>query len=89
MLPKAIMIPDRLCKLKPGLGEVIIDVLIVCQTIRNLARIIFHSTKQIVSNHANCINIDFKTITSSLIKDFWCMKLKAFELLIQALAFYR
>ena len=89
MLPKAIMIPDRLCKLKPGLCEVIIDVLIVCQTIRNLARIIFHSTKQIVSYHANCINIDFKTIASSLVKDFRCMELKTFELLVKALALHR
>ena len=76
------MVPYRLCKLELGLSEVIIDVLVVSQAIRNLARIVFHSTKQIISQHANCINIDFKTITSSLIKDFWCMELKAFELLV-------
>ena len=76
------MVPDRLCKLELGLSEVIIDVLIVCQAVRNLARVVFHSTKQKVSQHSNCINIDFKTIASSLIKDFWCVELKAFELLV-------
>ena len=76
------MVPYRLCKLELGLSEVIIDVLVVSQAVRNLARIVFHSTKQIICQHSNCINIDFKTITSSLIKDFWCMELKAFELLI-------
>ena len=76
------MVPDRLCKLELGISEVIIDVEIVCQAERNLARVVLHTTKQVVSQHSNCIHIDFKTITSPLIKDFWCVELKAFELFI-------
>ena len=76
------MVPDGLCELELGFSEVIIDVEVICQTERNLARVVFHTTKQVVSQHANCIHIDFKTIASTLIKDFWCVELKAIELLI-------
>ena len=76
------MVPDWLCELELCLCEVIIDVKVVCQAERNLARIVFHPTKEVISQHSNCVNIDFKTIASSLIKDFWCVELKTFKLLV-------
>ena len=76
------MAPDRLCKLELGFSEVIVDVKVGCQAERDLARIVFHATKQVVSQDTHCIHIDFKTIASPLIENFGCVELKAVKFFV-------